>query len=119
MGEIALVVIGILIALQIENWNQNRQVRKLESVLLNELLLNLNTDYEDIRFNINALNIVLSSSEIVLSQLEEKSPYNDSLEYHFGELTKATIFNKNLSAFESIKSIGLDIIKNNTWINTN
>lgn len=112
--EFILVILGILIALQIENWNQNRQVRKLESVLLNELLLNLNTDYEDIRFNINALNIVLNSSEIVLSQLEEKSPYNDSLEYHFGELTKATIFNKNLSAFESIKSIGLDIIKNNT-----
>ena len=86
----------------------------MESVLLNELLLNLNTDYEDIRFNINALNIVLNSSEIVLSQLEEKSPYIDSLDYHFGELTKATIFNKNLSAFESIKSIGLDIIKNNT-----
>ena len=41
MGEIFLVVIGILIALQINNWNQNRIDSKIEKQLLTELLENL------------------------------------------------------------------------------
>ena len=34
IGEIVLVVIGILIALQINNWNENRKIeREIESVI--------------------------------------------------------------------------------------
>jgi hypothetical protein len=36
-GEIILVVIGILIALQINNWNENRKDRQQERVLLKQL----------------------------------------------------------------------------------
>lgn len=114
ISEFLLVVLGILIALQIENWNQNRQERQLESVLLNELLLNLRADYDDIQINLSLLSIALNSSEIVLNQLEEKNPYHDSLNYHFGQLTAGAVFFKNLSAFESIKSIGIDIISNDS-----
>jgi hypothetical protein len=37
VGEIVLVVIGILIALQISNWNQQRIASKKEKILLSEL----------------------------------------------------------------------------------
>ena len=37
IGEIVLVVIGILIALQINNWNENRINKKKENLLLTEL----------------------------------------------------------------------------------
>lgn len=37
IGEIVLVVIGILIALQINNWNENRKSRKQETLLLEGL----------------------------------------------------------------------------------
>lgn len=44
LGEIVLVVIGILIALQINNWNQQRKDRDTEQIILkrlqNEYLLN-------------------------------------------------------------------------------
>ena len=42
IGEIILVVIGILIALQINNWNEQRKDRKLE----NELLIQLQSEFE-------------------------------------------------------------------------
>ena len=38
IGEIILVVIGILIALQINNWNQNRLNEDLESLYYKRLL---------------------------------------------------------------------------------
>lgn len=37
IGEIALVVIGILIALQVNSWNQTRLDRKKEKLLLKEI----------------------------------------------------------------------------------
>ena len=37
VGEIVLVVIGILIALQINNWNEGRKDRVLEKKLLENL----------------------------------------------------------------------------------
>ena len=38
IGEIILVVIGILIALQINNWNENQQLKQVERTSLNALL---------------------------------------------------------------------------------
>ena len=41
IGEIVLVVVGILIALQINNWNQERSEIKKETIALNNLILDL------------------------------------------------------------------------------
>ena len=41
IGEIILVVIGILIALQINNWNENRKERAVELSYLNRLVIDL------------------------------------------------------------------------------
>ena len=40
IGEIVLVVVGILIALQINNWNEDRTARKSENQILNSLAVN-------------------------------------------------------------------------------
>ena len=44
IGEIILVVIGILIALQINNWNENRKVQNAQNLLLIDLYDNLRAD---------------------------------------------------------------------------
>ena len=38
-GEILLVVIGIVFALQIDNWNENRNIRSTEQLLLENLIM--------------------------------------------------------------------------------
>ena len=58
IGEILLVVIGILIALQINNWNESRKLEKKESIYLGAL----KSDFEK---SINALNRVISKTERV------------------------------------------------------
>lgn len=46
LGEIVLVVIGILIALQINNWNEERKTRVLEQQLLSSLLDEFEANFE-------------------------------------------------------------------------
>ncbi|MDG2448759.1 MAG: DUF6090 family protein [Saprospiraceae bacterium] len=48
IGEIALVVIGILIALQINNWNESRKDRQWEKYYLNRLKQDLQKDLAEI-----------------------------------------------------------------------
>ncbi len=46
IGEIILVVIGILIALSINNWNENKKVEKVEQVILNDLKAEMESNIE-------------------------------------------------------------------------
>jgi len=46
VGEIILVVIGILIALQINNWNENRKLGEKRKNFYKQLILDLNNDIE-------------------------------------------------------------------------
>ena len=49
IGEIVLVVIGILIALGINNWNENRKSKQAEKIVLHNIYENLGID--SIQFN--------------------------------------------------------------------
>src|SRR5210317_586335 len=44
IGEIILVVVGILIALQINNWNENRKDQQVVQELYHNLISSLKTD---------------------------------------------------------------------------
>ena len=60
IGEIVLVVIGILIALQINNWNEERKFRKEERDYLKRLVSENKDDLEtfkNLRFNLSKLSI--------------------------------------------------------------
>ena len=55
LGEVVLVVLGILIALQINNWNQERTDRKLEVEFLQRLISDVNIDRQLLDFAIREL----------------------------------------------------------------
>lgn len=48
IGEIVLVVVGILIALQINNWNQIKNQRNKEVEILKAFHTQLNTDLKNL-----------------------------------------------------------------------
>ena len=48
IGEIILVVIGILIALSINNWNEDRKESLIEKNYLRRLLADLENDYKSL-----------------------------------------------------------------------
>ena len=53
VGEIALVVIGILIALQINNWNEARKQDEVVIQYMNNLLIDLEKDKSDLELSID------------------------------------------------------------------
>ncbi len=113
VGEIVLVVIGILIALQINNWNVRKQERQVEFEMLRELKSGLEGDLSDITYNLKAHQQYLYSQGIVLEWLESQTPMQDSLYKHFSYVTKGTTFLFNEGPYETIKQKGMRIITDN------
>ena len=112
IGEIALVVIGILIALQINNWNEERKVRAKEIEILKGFQQTLTADLEKIRSNHAYNKMAKKSIYVLLDHLENDLPYHDSLNYHFSLSTYVFWDNLNASIFETLKSEGLNLISN-------
>jgi hypothetical protein len=112
IGEIVLVVIGILIALQINNWNQNRIRATEELNILEDLKIGLEKDKADLVYNAKRIKSSMSSADKVIYALENDLPYRDSIAYYLGDLMFPVMFVYSTSAFETLKSKGISIIKN-------
>lgn len=75
IGEIILVVIGILIALQINNWNEERKENAVIETYLKSMLVDLNNDvnrFDGIIENLNK-QIKTNSSILVSKEYQKKS----------------------------------------------
>ena len=117
IGEIVLVVIGILIALQINNWNERKNRVHLEKSLLKEIKENLQVDLGDLRFNIKYDSTNRAATTLVLQQLENKIPYTDSLATYYGKMGSNSLLLENTAAYENLKTLGFDLISNKTLRN--
>jgi hypothetical protein len=112
IGEIVLVVIGILIALSINNWNETRKQNLTEIEVLNDMIIGLDRDKGTLDYNIKRHNWAIESCNIILKSLSQDKNYNDSLAYHFARVHNYTNFYSNKGAYESLKTIGFEIISN-------
>ncbi|WP_282043664.1 hypothetical protein [Winogradskyella flava] len=66
IGEIILVVIGILIALQVNNWNTKRNESKASKNLMSRLLIESNKNQEALNENIERIKSLMTDSERLL-----------------------------------------------------
>ena len=114
VGEIVLVVIGILIALQINTWNEERKESVQENQLLKELSLNLQSNIEEFNKNINFQNSSIQGIDILLGHLESDKPYHDSLSFYFRGLIYLEQIVVSRSAYETLKSVGLKNIRSDS-----
>ena len=89
LGEILLVVIGILIALQINNWNENRKALKLERELLEQLQ---------------------SEFESNLRQLDDKIALRDKMLASSLNLIKCIDHQESCNSDDILKNIGFSIL---------
>ena len=114
IGEILLVVIGILIALQINNWNEANKSRDQEIKIYYEILSDLELTKEEINKDMQNHITFLHSNKALLNHLIEKKPYADSLINHMFNVTGDLQVYPKTSGFDALNSIGLDLLSNDS-----
>lgn len=114
IGEIFLVVIGILIALQISNWSQLNKEKVLEIKSLREVVDAVENDLYDINENIIGFGHRIDSYKTLLEYLEEKLDWDDILQEKLNNIKGITSFISNIGPYETLKSRGLSTITNDS-----
>ena len=81
IGEIVLVMVGILLALQINNWNENRNQLKQEHKVLQSLQVDfLESKERLLETMIMQKNVIRKSSELIkIYERKTPRPINDSI----------------------------------------
>ena len=110
IGEILLVVIGILLALQINNWNEARKARTFEREILTQIQINLQKDRQRLIEIVDIGIRARASIEKILNV--EQGESSDSLHYWLGNIIRFARFQSLTNAYEALKSEGLDVIQN-------
>ena len=109
IGEIVLVVIGILIALQINNWNENRKKSLQEVYYLNQLLEDFKYNKSMVKWHINFNKFQMENAILLLKSLK-----NDSLNetesknwyYALSHLWFLPHYSFNDNSWQELKSTG-------------
>ena len=107
LGELIILVFGIFIALQIDNWNQERQEKKIIDAYLVLICRDLQTDIQSIEELMENRKQALIYSDSILSYYRNGYIANSELfERGYHSLFLETRFHPNTSAFESLKYSG-------------
>jgi hypothetical protein len=115
IGEIALVMIGILLALQVSNWNELHKAQKLEKRYLSELILDLQTDSLSISNFVTQSDLQKHYKEKLIDIFNNETTYSeDSLNIYFNTQWQTTYsFNPITTTLDEMKSTGnIGLIKN-------
>ena len=112
IGEIVLVVIGILIALSINNWNEQKKTNKKELSMLTEVKNALNANKEILKTRSDSFNILKHRGKLLQEHLTNKLVYHDTLESYLNIPQRNYSFRLSFSTYENLKSQGFDIISN-------
>lgn len=115
LGEIILVVAGILIAIQVNTWNQNRQLKVKEKVYLQEICDNLRDDLlridQVVNFNQNKVKVIEDTFKLFAT----KEPFENLLgdfAANMEHLVAFQLFTPNSIAYDNmINSSSIDLIR--------
>ena len=112
IGEIVLVVIGILIALSINNWNENRKLRTEEIKALENFKISIGSDLYSNNWHKRQFDVAKNSINLLIEHMESDLPYQDSLKFHFGNTGQNWEPYISYDAFEMLKSGSFSLISN-------
>ncbi|MDC8003507.1 DUF6090 family protein [Aureisphaera galaxeae] len=120
LGEIVLVVIGILIAIQINGWNEERKNRSKERALLAELHKESKENLKQFEENKQAYLQSLNACRVVLRNvdtMEEKASLDSIMRYGPG-MFRGITFDPSNGVVASLLSTGeIQLIRNDSLRN--
>ena len=116
IGEVILIVLGIVIALQIDNWNQDRQDREKEQILLSQLDKEFSAGLQQLKNKMELRTRLISSAKWLLGKIDQGGPFEamdrDSLTFHIQRTLFGPTFNANSEGF--FLSRDLSLVRNDS-----
>ena len=112
IGEILLVMIGILLALQVNNWNEERKESKLETVLLKQLQSEFKSNLSQIEQRIDIRNNMMKAAIKLINYIDNpKIRQIDSINENIAWTTPYTTFDPIVN--DIVASGNSRLLKNN------
>lgn len=105
---------ALISAFALNNWNDNRKDDLAESKILLEILNGLEKDKIDIEGNILGHKKGIESCEFWKKIFNNKTPNLDSLHLNYFLLTRDFVSVQNISGYQTLKSKGFELIKNDS-----
>lgn len=112
IGEIILVVIGILVALQINNWNNHKQNLKKEQEILQNLRVEFTQNLEELTRD-HKINEGSLKASFALLELEKDGPIKTkTIDSLMGQAFNFATFDARIGVINDLSSSGkLDLIR--------
>jgi hypothetical protein len=110
LGEIVLIVVGILIAFQIDEWNQARKDRAFEKQTLAQIRTNLQADAAALELVLQHRRAAVGSIDRILAS-DENPIDDDELARRLADIIQFDRFHSLTNAYEVLKSRGLEVIR--------
>jgi hypothetical protein len=110
IGEIVLVVIGILIALNINNWNENRKDKSLMVTNIKSIAREIQIDSRKVEKTIKILELQINAGNNLIPIMESDTRIiPDSLEFilDFNDFTNTPIISKQNNTWDYFNSSGI------------
>lgn len=115
IGEVVLIIAGVLIALSAANWNSDRINSLRETKTLKEIYKGLKADYSALNVLIENTESGINSITYLDSMLKEESPtYSSSMDTLFGAVYGFRFFSFEKVYYEDLKSNNLNLIESDS-----
>ena len=116
IGEIVLVMIGILLALQVNNWNEQRKFNSLKKVYVERLINDLQQDSTEVSELLVGLNEKQRIIETVIKEIDGDSTSEQlisSLENYFSAGWNMLDFTPSASTYSDLTQTGnMNVFRN-------
>lgn len=114
IGEIVLVVLGILIALALNNWNEKRKEKLTEIQLYKEIRDDLHFSLIDLESDLEGHRLRSRRTITLRDHLKQKLPLTDSIPVYMRSIDDDWQFFPRTSGFDALKSIGFATLSNDS-----
>jgi len=110
--EFVSVFIAVVFAFALNNWNDNRKDNNAEKKILSEISNGLKKDLNDIKLNIGGHKKGVLACEYWRKIVNSNDFSQDSIQVYYLSLTRDFVTIQNKAGYETLKSKGLELIKN-------
>jgi hypothetical protein len=110
--EVIVVILGILIAFNLEQWSNSRHEKKREIEVLKEFKGSLSADLALMHIYIQLHENSIQCSRIILKVIKDNLPYDDSLDACFSYTHAFSTFSGRVGPIEQLKNTNLSIVTN-------